>query len=73
MAQCPEYRAFLTKSNQLKLGKKCVLVTIHSDFVGRENFFYALLVPNMCIHKLPYDHGFAQKQPRSVFNASVTF
>ena len=62
-----------TRTNVLKLGKKCVLVTIHSDFVGRENFFYALLAPNMCIHKLPYDHGFAQKHPKSVFNALIKF
>ena len=27
----------------------------------------------MCIHKLPYDHGFAQKQPKSVFDASIKF
>ena len=62
-----------TRENVLKLGKNCVLVTIHSDFVGRENFFYALLAPNMCIHKLPYDHGFAQKQPKSVFDALIKF
>ena len=57
----------------MKIGKNCAFVTIHSDFVGRENFFYALLAPNMCIHKLPYDHGFAQKQPKSVFDASIKF
>ena len=34
---------------------------------------YALLAPNMYIHKLPYDHGFAQKQPKSVFDASIKF
>ena len=27
----------------------------------------------MCIQKLPYDHGFAQKQPKSVFDASIKF
>merc|ERR1712015_23402 len=27
----------------------------------------------MCIHKLSYDHGFAQKQFKSVFNASIKF
>ena len=27
----------------------------------------------MCIHKLPYDHGFAQKHPKSVFNAPIKF
>ena len=62
-----------TRENVLKLGKNCVLVTIHSGFVGCENFFYALLVPNTCIHKLPYDHGFAQKHPKSVLNASIKF
>ena len=57
----------------LKSSKNCVLVICYSTFVGRENFFYALLAPNMCIHKLPYDHGFAQKQPKSVFDASIKF
>ena len=57
----------------LKLGKNCVLVIFHSVFVGHEKIFYALLALNMCIHKLCYDHGFAQEHPRSVFNASIRF
>ena len=62
-----------TREIALKSSKNCVLVICYSTFVGRENFFYALLAPNMCIHKLPYDHGFAQKQPKSVFDASIKF
>ena len=62
-----------TREIVLKLGKNCVLVIFHSVFVGREKIFYTLLAPNMCIHKLPYDHGFAQKHPKSVFNALIKF
>ena len=62
-----------TREISLKSSKNCVLVICYFTYVGRENFFYALLAPNMYIHKLSYNHGFAQKQPKSVFDASIKF
>ena len=61
------------KGNFIEIEQKLCFGDLLLYLCGPWKFFYALLAPNMCIHKLPYDHGFAQKQSKSVFDASIKF